>query len=166
MAPYNVIKNALDNATQIAISLESDSRDLPRRHHKSRFSFFKHPRLKDEFLTDTFYPRLRSVQNQTCAPMFTGKYSGHWELHPMSKESHSLSSLQYFVRNIGIPSILKRDNSRTQTGEKWTTFEHQLCVNGIMIDPKSTCQNKVEHFINELVTMVHMHMQEFNVPLN
>ena len=61
MAPDDIINHVLDNTTPLDISLESDSRDLPRRHHNSRFPFFKHTRLKDEFNTDTFYPIVRSA---------------------------------------------------------------------------------------------------------
>ena len=107
LAPDDIINHALDNATQLAMSIESDNSEMPRRHLKSRFPFFKHPRLRDEFHTDGFYPSVRSAQNQTCARMLTGKNVGYWEGHPMNKESHSLRSLQDFVRNVGIPPILK-----------------------------------------------------------
>ena len=35
----------------------------------------------------------------------------------MNRESHSLRSLQDFVRIVSIPPTLKRGNSRSQTGE-------------------------------------------------
>ena len=78
MTPDDDVNHALDNVTQLDISLESESCDLPRRHHKSRFPLFKHPTLKDEFHTDAFYPSVISVQNHTYAQMFTGKDTGHW----------------------------------------------------------------------------------------
>ena len=116
MAPDDAISHALDNATQLAISLESESSDMLRRHWKSRFPFFKCPRSNDEFHTNTFYPDVRWAQNHTWAQRLTGIDSGHWEVHPMSKGSHPSRSLQDFVWNTGILLILMRQNDRTQTG--------------------------------------------------
>ena len=132
-----VIRKTLEATTQLALDLDSDNRAIPKRHHKSRFPFFKHPRFRDEFHADNFYRDVRSAQNHTCAQMFTGNETGHWEVHPMKKESHVLQSLQDFVRSIGVLPTLKRENARTQTGNKWTDFERQLCMNGLMTEPHS-----------------------------
>ena len=117
LAPDEVVNHDLENTTQLAIEVESHHRSVPRRHYKSRFPFFKHPRLKDEFHTDAFFPSVRSAQNHTCAQTLTGKGTGHWEVFPINKDSHSLRSLQNFVRTVGVPPTLKIDNSRTRTGE-------------------------------------------------
>ena len=77
------------------------------------------------------------AQNHTFTQMFSGKDVGQWDVHPTKIESHSSRSLQDFVRNAGILPILERDNARTQTREKWTSFERQSCVDGIMTEPKS-----------------------------
>ena len=71
----------------------------------------------------------------------------------MSKESHSLHSLQDFVRNAGIPPTLKRDNAKTQTGDKWAGFERQMCINGLITEPHSPWQNASEYAINDLGVM-------------
>ena len=110
---------------------------MPRRHYKSRFLFFKYQQLKDEFHTDTFFLSVRSAQNYTCAQIFTGKGTGYWEVYPMNKESHSLRSLQDFVRNVSIPPTLKRDNTKTQAGERWMGFKSQMCINGLIMEPHS-----------------------------
>ena len=83
----------------------------------------------------------------------------------MRKESHSSLSLDDFVQNIDIPPILNRDYARTQAGDEWTAFECQLCINSTMTEPKSPWQNKAEHSINDLGTMVWTNMREFNAPL-
>ena len=166
MDPNNIINHSLDNTSQTCISLESDSHHLPRRHHKSRFTFFQYPRVKDTFQTDALYPSVRSAQNYTCAQMFTGEHTGHYEVHPTHEESYSLRSLQDDVLNIVIPPILKRDNARTRIGEKQTAFEFQFYINDMMTEPKSPWQNKAEHSINDLGTMVQRNVREFSVHLN
>ena len=75
--PEKSIKNTLEETAQLALNLESDNRTMPKRHHKSRFPFFKHPRLRDEFHDDEFYPDVRSAQNHACAQTLTGKHAGH-----------------------------------------------------------------------------------------
>ena len=113
LAPDETMSHDLDNSTQLAIGVESDNRSVSRRHCKSRFPFFKYPRLNDEFHTDSFFPSARLAQNCTCAQAFAGKGAGRWEVCPMSRESHSLRSLQDFVRTSDVPPTLKRDNART-----------------------------------------------------
>ena len=87
LAPDETINHAFDNTTQLAMSIESDNRALPRRHCKHRLPFFKHPRLRDEFHVDEFYPSVSSAQNHTCAETFTGKETCYWYFYPMNKES-------------------------------------------------------------------------------
>ena len=113
LASDEAISHAIGNTAQLAINVESGNRAMPRMCHESRFPFFKHLSLKDEFHTDAFSPSARSTQNHACAQMITGKGTGHWEVYPTSKESCSLRSLQDFVRNVGMPPTLKRHNAKT-----------------------------------------------------
>ena len=92
-----------------------------------------------------------------------GKDTGYWEAEPMNEESHPLRSLKHLVINVGIPPILKRDNTRIQTREKWTSFEHQLYINGLMTETKSPWKNKVENSINDLVVTNQRNMYELDV---
>lgn len=55
----------------------------------------------------------------------------------MKREAHALKSLRDFFRVVGIPPVLKRDNARTQVGDKWTDFERHMCVNGSHAEPHS-----------------------------
>ena len=61
MDPDDIINHSLDRTSQICISLESDSHDLPRILHKSRFKFFKYQIVKDAFYTDDLHPSVRSA---------------------------------------------------------------------------------------------------------
>ena len=77
LALDDAINHALDDTTQLAMSVECYNCALPRRHLKSRFTFFKYLRLRDEFHTDAFHLSVRSSQNDTYAQILTEKDTGH-----------------------------------------------------------------------------------------
>ena len=81
------------------------------------------------------------------------------------KENHVVTSLQDFARTVGVPSTVKRDNFKTQTGEKWKEVECNLCIKGKMTGPHSPWQNVVEHGIGDLGTTATECMGNFGVPL-
>ena len=54
LAPYRVIRKILEATTHVTLDVESYNRTIPKRHFKSRFPFFKNPRLWDEFHADAF----------------------------------------------------------------------------------------------------------------
>ena len=66
LALDDITKKTLENTTQLAIKVDTDNRSVLRRHYKARFPFFKFPRLRDKFHTDTFFLDTRSAQNHTC----------------------------------------------------------------------------------------------------
>ena len=104
-----------------------------KRHCKSRFPFLNWRRLNDAFHADTFFPSIRSAQNHTCGQICIGEKSGYWEAYPLKKELHVVTSLQDFVRTIGMPNAIKRDNSRVQAGEMEGSRKrsmHQRCHDG------------------------------------
>ena len=61
-------------------------------------------------------------------------------------------SLQDFARTIGVPNIVKRDNSKTKTGEKWKEVEHNICIQGKMTEPHSPWQNMAKYGVGDLCT--------------
>ena len=92
--------------------------------------------------------------------------TGYWRTYLLKTESNTISSLEDFVRNIGIPTAIKRDNSRIQTGTNWTDIERKLCINSIMTEPYYPWQKMVEHTIYDLGTMVKRCMDQYVVPLS
>ena len=76
LAPDDMINDAFYNTTQLAMLEDSDNYILLRWCLKSRFPFFKHPMLIDEFHTETFYYSIRSSQNHTSAKTLAGKDTG------------------------------------------------------------------------------------------
>ena len=80
LAPEKIIKKTLEDTAQLALNLYLDNKTTCKRHCKSAFPFFKHPRLKYEFHEDEFYPDVRSAQNDTFAQNFTGKDTERWQV--------------------------------------------------------------------------------------
>ena len=154
MAPKEVVLKTLAAITQLAINAESDNRSASRRHFKSRFPFFKYPRLWYEFHMDAFCPDVKTAQNHACAQIRMGKDTGNRKVRPLKKESRALTSLQGFVRHTGTLPVLKRENYRTQTGYTWMEFERQLCMSGLMTEQHSPWQNVAKHSTNDLGSMV------------
>ena len=162
----NVIYKTLDATTQLALHIESDNRSTSRCYYKSRFPFFKHKRLNDEFHTGIFYPDYITAQRHKCIQIFSGKYTGYWKVHQMRREANALLFLQDFAQSMTIPPVLKWNNARTQVGEKQTSFERQIRINRLFTEAYSPWQNIVEHSINDLDVMVQQCMKHFKVPLN
>ena len=59
----------------------------------------------------------------------------------------------------------KRDDSKTQTGTRWTDFERKLMINGLCTEPYSPWKNRAEHGVNDLGNMVKRCIKQFSVPL-
>ena len=133
-----------------------------KRHHESRFPFLNWRRLNDTFHVDTFFPSVKTAQNHTCGQTHSGEKTGHWEVYPLKKESHAVTSLQDFFRIIGIPNVGKRENSKTQTGEKWKEVECNLCIQGKMTGPHSPCQIMAEHGVRDLGATTTKCMDKFS----
>ena len=166
MAPPDVIRKTFQATTQLGMNLEINNRAVGRRHFKTRFPFLKQKRLNDTFHSDTFFPSVTTLKGNTCSQIFFGEHSDYMYVHPLKRESHAINALEDFGRKIGLPSKIKTDNAKTEVGEKWTTWCRNHRVDTLFTEPMSPWQNKAEHAIGNLATMVKRCMKEFNAPLS
>ena len=166
LAPEDVIRKTFQATTQLAMSVETENRLVPRKHYKSRFPFLRENRLNEEFHSDTFFPSVPTNQNETCSQLFFGKNSDYMYVQPMRSESHSYSALQDFGRKVGIPKCLKTDNAKTEVGSEWTNWCRRYLVNTKFTEPHHPWQNYSEQGIGELGRMVKRCMRAFDAPLN
>ena len=166
LAPEEVVKKTLDATTQMAMSVEAENRDIPRRHYISRFPFLKEKRINDVFHTDTFFPSVKTNKGETCSQLFIGQKTDYMSVYPLKTESHNRTALQDFGRTIRIPSGIKSDNAKSETGEKWTDWCRKYCVDQSFTEPKSPWQNYAEQGIGDLGRMVKRCMRKFKVPLS
>eukprot|EP00957_Ditylum_brightwellii_P140635 10713595-Ditylum_brightwellii.AAC.1 len=150
MLPDKVVEKTLENSTCYYLNIESENRQDPRRHYKYQFPGICLPRQRETVASDTFFPSATSRWGNTCSQFFVGLDSDQWKVYPMRSESHNVSALQDYCRNVGIPSTLKIDNAQSEE----TT------------EPHSPWQNPAEPKIGQLNSMVKNVMRQLNVPLN
>ena len=65
----------------------------------------------------------------------------------MRKKSHSHNAYQYFIQEIGSPATLLNENSRTQTGKKWTETTKRNMTRQRHIAPHNQNQNESKRII-------------------
>jgi len=91
-----------------------------RRHVKARFPQLNRPHLREKVATDTFFANCQGgVTGATCAEIFYGLTSHMINVYGMPSESHAPGAYNDFLREHGAPTVLRRDNSRVQTGLKF-----------------------------------------------
>ena len=166
LAPEEVVKKTFEATTQMAMSVEAESRDIPRRHYISRFPFLKEKRVNDIFHTDTFFPSVNTNKGETCSQLFIGQATDYMSVYPLKSESHNHTALQDFGRSVGIPSGIKSDNARSEKGQKWVEWCRKYCVSQSFTEPKSPWQNYAKQGIGNLGRMVKRYMRKFQVPLS
>lgn len=166
MAPPDVIRKTFNATTQLGMNLEINNRAVGRRHFKTRFPFLKQKRLNDTFHSDTFFPSVNTTKGNTCSQIFFGEKSDYMYVQPLKRESHAFNALQDFGRKIGLPTKIKTDNAKTEIGDQWTTWCRQHRVDTSFTEPHSPWQNRAEHGIGDLGTMVKRCMNAFDAPLS
>ena len=68
----------------------------------------------------------------------------------LQRESQSHAAYQDFIREVGAPSILCADISKTQTGKKWTTTSRKHHVQQRNTVPHNQNQNFAERCIQDI----------------
>ncbi len=90
------------------------------------------------------FANVKSVCGSTCAQVYYGMTSHVINVYGMKKESNFVDIHQDFLRNEGIPSILCRDNSRTQQNEAVTELHQKYLIKDKFSEPYYQYQNPVE----------------------
>jgi hypothetical protein len=140
--PLDVIKRTFDCTTQLATTIVTH---YPmRRHMKSRFPQLNRRRLSETVATDTYFSNYRGLRGHTCAQVFFGLTSHMINVYGMRTESEFPGVYQDFLREEGAPSILRRDNSQTQTGKKVTALNRDYVIGDQMTEPHHPQQNPAE----------------------
>ena len=87
------------------------------------------------------------------------------EVYPLKTESHNLSSLQDFCREVGIPNGLKSDNAKSEISKDWTQWCRKYLISQNFIEPHHPWQNLAENGVHDVARMVKRTMREFGAPL-
>ena len=166
MLPEDVVRKTIDATTQFYLETESENRQDPRRHLKSRTPGLRYPRQHETVASDTFFPSVTSDRGNTCSQFFVGQTSDRWEVYPLKTESHNGTALQDYTRKCGAPSVLKTDNAQSELGETWTKHCRDQCIGTETTEPHHPWQNPAENRIGSLSAMVRNVLRTFKAPLS
>ena len=139
--PIDVIKRTLESTTQLA---KWHNKVPLQKHWTPRFQFMNVHRLKEPVATDTFFANCRALGGATCAQVFYGIQSHMINVYPMKSESEGPEAYEDFIREEGCPSLLRRDNSKMQTGEDFKSINRHFCVKDGFTEPHHPHQNPAE----------------------
>ena len=139
--PMEVIRKTLDCTTRLA---EWTCRLPMRRHFQARFPFLNLHRLREAVATDTYFASCKATGGATCAQVFFGCQSKMINVYPMKSESEGPNAYEDFLREEGIPSILRRDNSKMQSGHAFRDINRHFLVKDGFTEPHHPHQNPAE----------------------
>ena len=77
-------------------------------------------------------------------------------VYPMTTESEGPQAYEDFIREEGCPKLLRRDNSKMQTGEDFRHINRHFCVKDAYTEPHHPNQNPAE---NQAVKWLKHHCQ-------
>ena len=115
-----------------------------RRHIKSRFPQANRPRLKEKVATDTVFANCRDINGAICAQVFYGITSHVINVYGMPSENGAPDADDDFLRHEGCPTILRRDNSRVQSGFRFQQLNRLYLIGDEYTEPYHPQQNMAE----------------------
>ena len=151
--PVDVIRKTMDCTTQLA----KWCRRLPlQRHWQARFPFLNVHRLSEGVATDTYFANCQAIDGYTCTQVFYGITSHMINVYHMKSESEGPQAYEDFIREEGCPTLLRRDNSKMQTGKDFTNICRYYGVKDAFTEPHHPHQNPAE---NRAVRWLKQHSQ-------
>jgi hypothetical protein len=136
-----VLKKTIENTTRLGTI---NTRVPMRQHYKSRNPLLQRRRIKESYVTDTWFSRVTSYEGYNCAQVFYGMGSKMLSHYGMVRESNGPEVLLDFFRQEGVPISLTRDNSKMQASQIWTEYCRRYWVKDSYIEPYYAHQNPVE----------------------
>jgi hypothetical protein len=107
--PHEIIQNTLGQTTQ---SAQSITHHPMRRHLKSQFQMFRQERLNEVIATDTYFESEKSIEEYYSEQVFFGMTSKILHVAEMKTECEYPNEKVDFIRQHGIPSALRHNNSK------------------------------------------------------
>ena len=153
VAPYllnpgeEIVKKTLEATTQLG----KISYRVPLRPHlRMRNPILSKKRLMEPWATDTWFAKATSYEGYNCCQLFVGQKSYHIYLYGMAKESYGPDALMEFFREVGVPTAIRRDNSKMQTSQVWNSIMRKYNCSDQFIEPYNPQQNPAERRIGVL----------------
>jgi hypothetical protein len=140
--PLEVVMHTLNNTTQLGTT--SYLTFPMRRHFKPRNPQLNVNRLKEAVACDTFFANCRDQSGAKCAQVFFGCASKMINVYGMTAEREAPDAYKDFIREEGAPTILRRDNSKVQTGKAFTDINRTFVIKDGLTEPYHPQQNPAE----------------------
>ena len=121
--------------------------------------------LRQVFATDTMHMPDKSIRGYKYAQVFANK-DFFVEAYPISKKSEAGDALNSFVRDYGVPRVLRYDGSKEQAlpGTKFQKTIRKYDIRGKCGEPYRPNQNPAEGVIRELRKKWYRTMFKTNCP--
>ena len=142
---------------------ECKTRSIARKHMISRFPILKNYYRNDIAHSDTFFLSTKLAQGHTCSQIFIGERTDFVHVELMKLESCSYIALQDFLRKHGLSHSIKTDNTRTETGTKWTEECHRRHIKQYFTELRNPQQNYTEHSVHVLSVIVQRTIREYGI---
>ena len=123
-------------------------------HTKSRNPLLNTPRLNESYATDTWFSGAQSYEGYSCCQLFAGINSSRVKLYGMRTESNGPSALLDFLRQVGAPISIRRDNSKMQVSHLWQEYMRRYNVADEFTEPYNPQQNPAEREIGQIKTIM------------
>jgi hypothetical protein len=90
---------------------------LPLSCHYRTDMFYRKPRIRGRFYTDTVFGRHSLLTGYKCMQVFANK-AFFAVAYPMESKAHAGKALREFINEFGVLELLTLDGSKEQTGPK------------------------------------------------
>ena len=111
---------------------------------KSRFAWLNRFRLNEKVSTDTICANCRAIGGATCAQIFYGMTSHVINVYGMKSEGEFPDVYSDFLRNEGIPTVLRRDNASVQKSRTVQDLQRKYLIRDEFSERDNQQQNPVE----------------------
>ena len=154
-------KATLKNTTQD--SIRSAILPLTRRYRTDLMSQ-RLRRLSATWYTDTLFSKIKSIEGNNCAQLFTDGEFVH--ITPMESKSEAGQALNALTRDIGVPNTIIRDGSLEQAGKatEFTKTMKRFNIESRTTEPYTPRQNRAENVIGIIKGKAKRRRVKRNVP--
>jgi hypothetical protein len=160
--PVEVIEKTFDHTTQLARRIET--REVFRKHLKSRYPELNRRRLRETYATDTFFSSIPALGGATCMQLYVGVTSRFIAVYAMKTESEGAETLADFVRDYGAPYHIRSDNAKMETGHAFTAICRKYNIKQSTTEPHHPQQNPAERQIQDVKRQVNLIMDRVGCP--
>ena len=160
--PIKVIQETLKRTTQAAKAIVS----FPLvRHIASRFAWMNRFRLREKVSTDALFAICTALGGYSCAQVFYGTTSRVINVYGMKSKADFPKVCADFLRNKGIPTVLRRDNAPEEDSSAVTKLQRKYLIKDEFSEAANQQQNPVElNAIRWLKKHVQLLLDRTNAP--